>query len=321
MEQSKATLAHIWRLIDLIRKTKPDIIQGWMYHGNLAAQLASLCTINSASVLWNIRASMYSLSYEKKNTALIIKLGAYLSRYPAAIIYNSMVSASQHETIGYRKDARVFIPNGFDTDLFIPSEEARHSVRTELRIPWESILIGLFGRYHPMKDHANFLKAASLLLERYSNIHFLLAGYGVDNANFQLIEQANNLKIQDHVQLLGERKDIPRLTAALDIGVSASYYGEGFSNVIGEAMSCGVPCVVTNIGDSAKIVGDTGIVVPPSDPQALADGCFELINMTAEQRSKLGLKARQSILDNYSLRAIVRQYEDLYERVLEKANT
>jgi glycosyltransferase involved in cell wall biosynthesis len=318
MKRGRPTLIGILRLITISRELKPNIIQGWMYHGNLAAQIADLFTPGQTFVLWNIRQSLYSLLYEKRLTAAVIKLGSYLSRFPEYIIYNSKTSASQHEAIGYRANARVFIPNGFDTDHFVPSDEAKISVRSELGITGDVFLIGLICRYHPMKDHLNFLKAASLLLKKHSNVHFILAGDQVDESNSELCEKIHDLQLSNQVHLLGERRDIPRLVAALDIAVSSSYYAEAFPNVVGEAMSCAVPCVVTDVGDSAFIVGDTGRVVQPRDPQALADACSELISLNAYQRRDLGLKARQRILEHFSLDAVVRQYEALYEKIAAK---
>jgi glycosyltransferase involved in cell wall biosynthesis len=315
MKHGRPTLAGIWRLITIARKLKPNIIQGWMYHGNLAAQLAALLTPGQSSVLWNIRQSLYSLSYEKRLTAVVIKLGGYLSGFPEYIIYNSKTSACQHEAIGYRAETQVFIPNGFDTDLFVPSDEAKISVKREMGVPGDVLLIGLIGRYHPMKDHATFLKAASLLLEKGSNVYFVLAGDQIDEGNGELRKGINDLNISRYVRLLGKRSDIPRLTAALDIAAISSSYGEGFPNVIGEAMSCAVPCVVTDIGDSALIVGDTGRVVEPRDPQALADAWSELISINTDQRRQLGLRARQRICENFSLDAVVQQYEFLYEKI------
>jgi len=312
MKRGRPTLTGIWRLIAAARELKPNIIQGWMYHGNLAAQLAGFFRPGQTVVLWNIRQSLYSLSYEKRATAAVIKIGSYLSRFPAYIIYNSKTSACQHEAIGYRAGARVFIPNGFDTAGFSPSDEARQSVRSELGIAEDAFLIGLICRYHPMKDHEMFLKAVSLLLESNSNVHFVLAGDRVDNNNVELRKRIHHLKLSNHVHLLGERRDISRLTAALDIGVSSSSYAEGFPNVIGEAMSCAVPCVVTDVGDSALIVGDTGMVVQPRDPLSLAYACQKLIDMGKDRLQEMGKRARRRIVDRFSLEYIVQHYEHLY---------
>ncbi len=312
------TLASIWQLISIVRQLKPNLLQGWMYHGNLAALVVSLFTLKSVPIIWNIRKCIYSLGYEKQTTAAIIKLLAKLDRFPRKILYNSKVSVGQHEKIGYESTKTIVIPNGFDTDVFAPSAAARRSVRTELGLTENTLLIGMMGRYHPMKDHANFLQAAAILLRSFPDVMFVLAGREVNWNNRTLSQLVQTLELTDRVHLLGEQQDMPRLTAALDIATSASAYGEGFANVIGEAMSCGVPCVVTNIGDSAWIVGNTGRVVSPKQPESLANGWKELIELGPESRQTLGQAARTRIIECFSLDFVVAQYELLYKRVLAK---
>lgn len=307
-------LQAIWRLINLVRKIQPDIIQGWMYHANLAAQFASLLTFQSVPTVWNIRHSVYSLKYEKSTTATIIKLLAKMSSFPKNIIYVSHISAKQHEKLGYQDSKSVVIPNGFDTEVFTPSINARNGLRRELGLTENAIVIGLIARYHPMKDHDNFLSAATLLLKKFPDIHFVLVGTGVQKENSGIVSLLSDFKLthDPHFHFLGERQDISKITAGFDIASLVSAWGEGFPNVVGEAMSCGVPCVVTDVGDSAWIVGETGKVVPPKDPEKLAQVWQEMIELGQEKRSQLGTLARQRIIENFSLDAIVEQYEELY---------
>ena len=312
------SIQKLFKLLNIVRQQQPDILQGWMYHANLAAQLVSFLTLKPLPTIWNIRHSLYSLDYEKKGTATIIRLLSKLSRFSSKIIYNSQVGAAQHQKIGYKADKTIVIPNGFDVDLFQPSVENRRDLRQELKLPHDAFLIGRICRYHPMKDHDRFLRAAALLLQDFPQLNFILAGTDVDRNNPHLNSVIDELNIGDRVHLLGERKDVARLTSALDIAVSSSYFGEAFPNVIGEAMACEVPCVVTDVGDSASIVGDTGKVVPPKNPQALADSCKELILLDVEDRQALGKKARQKVIELYSLDAVVAQYEKLYHSVIER---
>ena len=307
-------LQAIWRLINLVRKIQPDIIQGWMYHANLAAQFASLLTFQSVPTVWNIRHSVYSLKYEKSTTATIIKLLAKMSSFPKNIIYVSHISAKQHEKLGYQDSKSVVIPNGFDTEVFTPSINARNGLRRELGLTENAIVIGLIARYHPMKDHDNFLSAATLLLKKFPDIHFVLVGTGVQKENSGIVSLLSDFKLthDPHFHFLGERQDISKITAGFDIASLVSAWGEGFPNVVGEAMSCGVPCVVTDVGDSAWIVGETGKVVPPKDPEKLAQVWQEMIELGQEKRNQLGTLARQRIIENFSLDAIVEQYEELY---------
>ncbi|WP_414571139.1 glycosyltransferase family 4 protein [Nostoc sp. CCY 9925] len=312
MQPGTLKLVNIWRMIHIVNQLKPDLIQGWMYHGNLAAQFTKLFIFRQVPVLWNIRHSLHSLELEKPRTTTIIKLCAKFSDLATKIIYNSQNSSKQHEKIGYVFDKSCVIPNGFETEKFTPSIEARLSVRSELNTPENALLIGLIGRYHPIKDHFNFLQAAVLLLKNYSNVQFVLAGNKVDWENHLLSELIHELGLVKHIHLLGERHDVPRLTAAFDIASSSSS-GEGFPNVIGEAMSCGVPCVVTDVGDSGWIIGDTGKVVPPRNPEALANAWQALIDIGKEGRESLGKAARARVIKCFSLDSIVGEYEALYE--------
>ena len=308
---------HALSILRLARRIDPQLIQGWMYHGNLMASMAALALGKSAPVkkppvLWNIRQTVYDLRRERWLTARLILLGGRLSARPAAIIYNSQTSAGQHEELGYRVEKRVIIPNGFDCQALRPDEAARKEVRAELGVSDDIVLVGLVARYHPMKDHAGFLQAAGMLARSHRQARFVLAGTGVSSKQSELAEAVGQNGLQDRVILLGERSDIPRLNNAFDIACSASAWGEGFSNSIGEAMACGIPCAVTDVGDSAYIVGNSGLVAPPREPNALACAIAHLIDLGCAGRQQLRAKARKRIETDFSLPAIVRRYEELY---------
>ena len=310
-------------LITTVRQIQPDLLQGWMYHGNLAAQVAKIFCARNIPVLWNIQHSMYSLKYEKLMSRLVIKSGAKLSQSASSIIYVSQTGKSQHEKIGYSSNNGCVIPNATDSCLFVPSQQAKQDVRSELGLAENDLLIGQFARFHPMKDHANFLHAAAFLLQNTSqntsqNLHFLLAGTEVNQDNQILTELIQKLGLSNRVHLLGERSDMPRLTAALDIMTVASAYGEAFPLVLGEAMSCAVPCVVTDVGDSAWIVGNTGKIVPPKNSQALANAWKQLLELGKEGRTALGQATRSRNIELFSLDSIVTRYEQEYENALSK---
>jgi glycosyltransferase involved in cell wall biosynthesis len=169
-----------------------------------------------------------------------------------------------------------------------------------------------------MKDHANFLRAAALFAVDYPHTHFVLVGDGAEAGNAELAEQIEKLQLQSCVHLLGRRTDIAAIDSALDIASSSSSWGEAFPNVIGEAMACGVPCVATDVGDVPQIIGDTGVVVPTRDPHALAAGWGRLAALDAPARRALGLRARQRIIERYSLPAVSAQYADLYTSVIQQ---
>jgi glycosyltransferase involved in cell wall biosynthesis len=314
MARGKPSLQAFGRLVKIVRSLQPDIIQGWDYHGNLAATLAGIFASKPAPVLWNIRHTPYNLKVEKRMTSWIIRLGAYLSHIPVRIIYVAQISAIYHEALGYPETRRKIIPNGFDLVRFTPSTETRTSVRSELGLCQDAILIGLIGNFRPEKDHENFLKAAKITIQKWSNVHFLLVGYGVNNSNELLTKLIANNGLSAQIHLLDERHDVPRLTAALDIATSSSW-SEAFPNIIGEAMSCGVPCVVTDVGDSAWIVGQTGLVVPPRDPEALAEAWDKILSLDIAERRRLGTQARQRVEECFSLARMIQAYEQIHTEV------
>jgi glycosyltransferase involved in cell wall biosynthesis len=303
----------IFRLAALFRQYRPAIIQGWMYHGNVAAQIGKRLANVNAAVSLGIRQSLDSLSQEKRLTRTVIRTDASLSRKATNIVYVSRVARAQHEAIGYCPSVGSVIPNGFELDRFVPSDQARSEIRRELGLSDSAVLIGLVARYHPMKDHESFLHAASLLLAHWPNVHFVVVGSGTGPGNENLINRVSELRLAQHAHFLGERSDMPRIVAALDILAMSSAWGEGFPNVIGEAMSCGIPCVVTDVGDAAWIVSDTGKVVPPRDPFGLATAFTDLLNLDPDERRKLGGRARARIRQCFSLEGAVMQYENLYE--------
>lgn len=306
----------VWKFIKIIRKESPAVLQTWLYHADLFGLIAGKLA-GSESIIWNLRCSNMDMGHYSFMSAIIVKLLAILSTRPDAIIVNSKAGLDFHEKIGYRPRRWICLPNGFDSTIFKPDMVTRQKIRDELGVSDKTTLFGLVGRFDPMKDHTTFFGAAIKHLKEYSyESKFLLVGRDITLDN-SAIRNLIPSEFADKFILLGERKDIPAIMAVLDIAVSSSAFGEGFSNTIGEAMACGVPCVVTDVGDSAHIVGDTGIVVPPRDPQALAEAWAALIKIGPEGRAGLGRRARERIVQNFSLPAIVAKYEALYEEVAE----
>lgn len=319
MVRSKPSFSAYLRLRRLIKSYEPSIIQGWMYHGNLASSLVRISILRHMLVVWGIRQSLDHTAKEDEDnaTAKIIRLTALLSRMPKLIIYNSQHGATQHAIIGYSRKRELIIPNGFNCSEFSPSIDKRTRIRTELGVPEGEILIGLIGRYHPVKDHKSFFRGAGILARKYENVSFLCAGSNVDLGNTEINTLVEENDLEGRVYLLGERPDIAALNASLDIA-SLSSLSESFPNVLGEAMACAVPCVVTDVGDSRSIVGDTGLVVSPADPVAMASAWASLIDMGQEHRRNLGRKARDRILSVYSLEHVGKYYETIYHRMIER---
>jgi glycosyltransferase involved in cell wall biosynthesis len=289
---------------------RPDLVQGWMYHGNMAAQLAG--TLLSAPVVWNIRHTLHAFHEEPPHTAFIIRLGAWLSGLPDAIVCNSPTSYRMHVALGYRDLPWTILPNGFELERFCPNLEARTAVRAELGITPQARVVGLVARYHSVKDHDTFLKAAALVARIHPDVRFLLIGPGVDEGNAELLENTELLGLIDRVHLLGARTDLPALTNAMDVAVSSSK-SEAFSNALGEALACGVPCVATDVGESRIIVGDAGRLVPPGNPEAMGSALDELLRLGEAVRRELGEAGRLRIVRDFSMARVAEKYQRFYE--------
>jgi glycosyltransferase involved in cell wall biosynthesis len=298
----------LWRWL---RSGRPDVVQTWMYHADLIGGLAAKAA-GRAPVVWNVRQTNLDPAFNKRSTLWTARFCASLSsRLPSAIVCNSEAAKAAHVGFGYSAGRFIVIPNGFDLSLLRPDPEARLSVRREIGLEPSALLVGLVARFDPVKGHRVFLRAAGLLLKRHPAVNFLLCGEGIDMTNPSIVQWMEEAGVAGRCRLLGRREDLPRIQAALDLAVSASS-GESFPNVIGEAMACGVPCAVTDVGDSALIVGNTGRVVPPQDPHALATAIDDLIRLGPDGRRRWGEQARQRIRDFYSLPATVAKYEALY---------
>jgi len=309
----------IVRLGRQLRASGADIVQTWMYHADLVGSVASKLARTGAPIVWNIRQGNLDRELNRPRTLALIRLCARLSAWiPDTIICCSSDARRVHSSIGYC-DAKIrVIGNGFDTDIFRPDPAARRAVRAELGIPDHATVIGLVARFDPQKDHRTFFGAAARLADRRPHVHFVLCGNGITPDNSQLAEWIDTAGLRDVCHLLGERTDVPRLLTALDIA-SLSSRGEGFPNVLGEAMACGVPCVATNVGDSAVIIGDTGRVVPPRDPAALAEGWEELLALDRAGLADLGARARRRVVERFSIGAVVESYEQAYEEIVSRA--
>jgi len=296
----------IKKLRQFMRAFNPDIVQGWMYHGDIAATVAVFLfdpMRRKVKLFWNVRQTLYDINSETPQTRWLIVLGRWLSFFPQSIIYNSNLSAEQHCNAGYLSKKTKIIPNGFDLQRFRPDKNRRQQLREELRVAESVLLVGHISRLHPMKDHATLLRAIDRVVDSLSSagnkqeVLFLLIGHGV----------TSELSTNPAVHFLGERSDIPKIMSTLDIVVSSSAWGEGFPNVIGEAMASEVPCVVTDVGDSAYIVGKYGRVCPVGDDQCIASSLLQLIE-NKQERKTAGKQARKRIKENYSMDKIKKEY-------------
>jgi glycosyltransferase involved in cell wall biosynthesis len=296
------------RLVRVLRRFRPHILQTWLYHADLLGSAVRLLGV-APHLLWNIRCS------EMVDAARLPRILARCARLPDAIVVNSAAGQTFHSSLGYRPRCWTVLPNGFDTQILRPSPEERARRRAGFGWDEATVVIALPARYHPMKDHATFLAAAARLALRLPNTRFVLIGSGCNRENPELARLTAAHGLAERLVLLGERADLYRLYPAFDVVTLCSAYGEGFPNVLGEAMSCGVPCVATAVGDSPAIIADTGKVVPPRDPEALAAAWEELAQLDATSRIARGARARAQIVEKFSLAPIVARYEALYDKV------
>lgn len=302
------------RLARTLRDLRPDVLQTWLYHADLFGLLMKRPG-QVPHVIWNLRCSDIALS---PAAAAVRRVLSWCSPLTDGVIVNSRAGRRFHESIGYRAARWEVIPNGFDTAEYAPDPQARGRIRADLGIGEDAAVIGMPARHHPMKDHATFLAAAANLAAGYPEICFVLVGPGIEPTNAALAKSIAAAGLADRIRLLGERHDMPAVYAAFDIATLSSAWGEGFPNVLGEAMACGVPCVATNCGDACDLIGDAGLVVARRDPDGLAAAWRALIEIGTEGRRALGVKARARIAGEYDLGIIAGRYEALYAELVKR---
>jgi len=316
MKRGLPNPSNLVRLARMMRSRHIQLVQSWMYHADLLGGLAARWT--GIPVVWGIRQSNLAPHLNRRTTLWIMKACAWLSGgLPSHIVCGSEAALRSHIEQGYDSERMSVIPNGFDLEKYHPDARLRLKMREIFGLSADGRVVGLMARFDSQKDHANFVEAAGLLCRMMPGVEFVMCGEGVIQDNATLAGWIRQAGIAGRCHLLGRRDDIPEVMTTLDVLCSSSC-GEGFSNVIGEAMSCGVPCVVTNVGDSAVIVGNAGRIVPPRDPAALAESVRELLILSPDERTKLSTEARQRIVKNYGLPIVAARYQDLYEEVLAK---
>lgn len=313
------TLGFIWRLVKLVRSEKPDVLHGYLSVSNILTVLMRLIC-PGVRVAWGVRASNMDLSDYDWLMRFSHRIECWLSRFADLIIVNSYAGLRYSAANGFPGDRMIVIPNGIDTDRFRPDAEGRRRVRGELGIKEGQTLIGLVGRIDPMKDHATFLKAASMLAEKYQHLVFVCVGRSCEPYKQQLVRMSNQLALSNRLIWAEARTDMPAVYNALDVLVSSSAYGEGFPNVIGEALACGVSCVVTDVGDSALLVSESGEVVPPRNPQAIKAAIEKHINGARASTNKHESN-RQRIRDQFSVATLESRTESALIALCERPGT
>ncbi|MGQ0810057.1 MAG: glycosyltransferase family 4 protein [Nitrospiraceae bacterium] len=310
MVRGRPDVPSLPRLVRLLKDMKPTLVQSWLYHADLISLLATRF-VRPTQLVWNVRCSDMDLKYYPFQTRCVRRILAWNSAAPAAVVVNSEAGRRQHQRLGYQPRRWAFIPNGFDTDRFRPDRVAAKKLRDELGLSCYTMLIALIARFDAMKDHTTFLAAAARIASERPQVHFLLAGQYTE----RLIPRVAELGLRSRIHILGLRHDVDHLLAGVDLACLSSAFGEGFPNVLGEAMACGVPCIVTDVGDAGIIVGSTGLVVPPRNPDALARALLDMIDRDDAARTELGGAARTRIQARYSLPRVIEQYQNLYAEI------
>ena len=313
MPAGRVSFAGLRKLYKLLKSLQPDAVQTWMYHadliGGLVAKFAGIKNIN-----WGIHHTVLVKGETKRSTILVAKLCALLSRFvPTKIVCCAHKSVEVHTELGYHKEKMIVIGNGYQLEKFAPNSNAGKKIRQELELVEQEIILGIVGRFDPLKDHFNLLRALSLLPSDFA-YRCLLIGKDLNTDNAPLMQEIKRLDIQDNTLLLDQRSDIPAVMNALDLHILSSM-SEAFPNVLAEAMACGTPCVTTDVGDAALIVGNTGWVVPPKNPQALADAIMQAANEKLTDNQAWSLRkesARKRIVENFSIEIMIEGYHRVW---------
>ena len=293
-----------FRLVRQLKAIRPHVIHSFLVEPNLLTVFLKPI-FASTRVVWGVRASRVHFEHYDWFSRVSFRLQCFFSRFADLIIFNSERGRAFHLAEGFPADRSLVIYNGIDTETFKPERDAGQALRAELGVGPNAFLIGHVGRLDPMKDHPTLLRAAALVCRERPDARFLCVGTGAEDYARELHRLAAELGINGNVIWAGARADMPAVYSSLDLLVSSSF-SEGFPNVIGEAMACGVPCVVTDTGDSALIVGETGCVVEPRNPSALAGA---IISRMERDREEWGRRARSRIQENFSVERMTAQTE------------
>lgn len=305
------TLIVLWQLIKLIRHYQPDIVQTWMYHadllGGFAARLAGC-----RNVVWGIRSTAIPQGFLSV-TFWLVRLCAICSHIiPCKIICCAQSAKAAHIQLGYAAHKITVISNGYDFSTFEQYSNSRAKARMEWGFNDNEIVIGVVGRFDPLKDFHNFIAAASILSAKCDNVKFLMIGRNLELSNHTLSGWIDNYGLVKNFQLVGEQLDVPFFLSAMDIFCLSSV-NEAFPNVVVEAMAMGLPCVVTQAGDAADIVGNNDFVVPVKDSVSLANALLRMYDLSPEERINLGKKGSKRVREKYDIKNIRQQYEKMWE--------
>ncbi len=317
MEPGKFSIISFYKLIKIIKKEKANIVQTWLYHadffGGLAARIAGV-----NNLIWNIRHSNFSNNYPKKNLLILVKILAKLSHFlPKKIIFCSKNSIKLHTKIGYPPKKIKYVPNGYDLKKFRPNASKKLSFQSTKFNKNKIPILGNVARYHPQKGHDKLIEALSFLKINKILFKCILVGHEINKKNKTLMKIIKKYNLHKEVKLLGPKKNINQIMNLIDIHILASEYGEAFPNVVAEAMACGTPCVVTDVGDSSLIVGKNGWIVRPKNTKELANNIKKAIKKSNSKNwGYFCFTARSRIINKFSLKKMINNYNKVWKQTL-----
>ena len=311
MENSRVGFIKVFHILKILKQFDPDVVHSWSYHTDLILGLLSPL-MRGIPIFWSIRQTNLSSFHNKRTTLVVVRLCAALSRFvPYEIICNAHSAKSSHARFGYKSDKIKVIPNGIDCDIFSPSRSLNKKFRSELGIAEDVPIVGMVGRFDSQKNHELFFDAAKLIADIQPRCIFALSGKEIDHENEALKQMIGRRKLTSQTILLGRLDDVPTVMNGIDVLVLSSA-GEGWPNVVGEAMACGTPVVSTNVGEAKHIVGDTGVTIESMDASALANGALEIMSLDKASYRELSRRARSRICENFDIEKIAEQYQAKY---------
>jgi glycosyltransferase involved in cell wall biosynthesis len=296
----------LWRWIRMARDCRPSVLYAFLGSANLMA-VAAKPWLGRTKIVWSVRASNMALARYGRLERLLYWIECRLSRFADLIIVNSHAGRDYAVAHGFPSQKLIVIPNGIDVERFCPDRKAREQFRKKQGIADAESLIGLVGRIDPMKGHGNFLRAAAILLKERQDVHFICVGGGPESYRRTLLSLTEELGLSSKVTWADATVHIEIIYNALDIATCCSSYGEGFPNVIGEAMACGIPCVVTDVGDAKRIIGETGYVVGVDDPKALAAAWRDVLAMGEGEKMKWRQRTRERVIEHFGLDRLIEE--------------
>jgi glycosyltransferase involved in cell wall biosynthesis len=302
-------------LTGFLRKYQPAILHSYLVEPSIVGLIAGRWA-GVPAIVWGVRASNMDYGEYEFLNGLTFRCARSLSRFVDLIIANSEAGKNYHLERGYRPKRFRAIANGIDTDWFRPSADSRRLQRMHWAVRDDEVLVGIAARFDPMKDHVTFLNALAKAVVAQRGLRIAIVGDGLETVRARLLVHAQEVGLTSIIWA-GELADMNHVYPAFDIICSSSAFGEGFSNSIAEAMSSEVTCVVTDVGDSARIVGEAGIVVPPKDPDALASAVIQLARLRPEERAARGRSARRRVIELFGIPSMTARTIAAYQELLD----